>query len=193
MGKITVLIVGLILGMSVTAQPADSLQTVAPKTASADTVPLSSPYEDLMNAPARAAFYSAVLPGLGQAYNKQYWKIPVVYAALGGAAYFYRMNQQEYLRYRQAYQDRLLGYPDAFPDLSTDVLIAAQSYYRRNRDISLMVLVGFYVLNILDANVSAHLRQWDIDDRLSLQWAPPLSIPYGGPAAPLSMRLSWSF
>ncbi len=129
------------------------------------------PFYDI-NAPAKAAFYSAVLPGAGQIYNKQYWKVPLVYAALGTAGYFYFMNQKEYEKYRQAYQNRLLGRPDAFPYLDTDVLVKAQSYYRRNRDISLMAFVGIYILQIVEANVAAHLRLWNINKNLSIapQW-----------------------
>ncbi len=120
-----------------------------------------------INAPSKAAFYSAVLPGLGQAYNKQYWKIPLVYLFLGGGIYLYNQNQNLYLKYRRAYQNRLLGLPDEFPQYSTDILITAQSYYRRNRDLSLMGTLLIYALNIIDANVSAHLRLWNIDDNLS--------------------------
>ena len=196
MGKIIVFIAGLIWPLLLTAQQTDSTATVdsLPRTmqglqnaAPADSASVSI-YKDLINAPARAAFYSAVLPGLGQAYNRQYWKIPIVYATIGGALYFYRQNQTEYLRYRDAYQKRLLGQTDEFPELSTDLLVKAQSYYRRNRDISLMAAVAFYVLNILDANVSAHLRQWNINDRLSLQ---PVVMPQSAYGTGLSLR--WRF
>ena len=60
--------------------------------------------------PAKAAFFSAVLPGLGQAYNKKYWKIPIVYAAIGGGLYFYFDNNNVYKRYRNAYKRRLAGF-----------------------------------------------------------------------------------
>ncbi len=126
-----------------------------------------------INAPAKSAFYSAVLPGLGQAYNKQYWKIPVIYLLLGGGIYLYLYNQENYLKYRKAYQNRLLGFPDEFPQYSTEILIMAQSYYRRNRDLSLMGTILIYALNIIDANVSAHLRLWNINDNLSWQINPP--------------------
>ena len=122
-----------------------------------------------INAPAKAAFYSAVIPGLGQAYNKQYWKIPLVYAALGTGIYFYRQNQMLYRTYRRAYQQRLSGQPDDYPQYSLNVLVEIQQYYRRNRDISLMLTLAAYALNIIDANVSAHLRQWNIDGNLTFR------------------------
>jgi hypothetical protein len=120
-------------------------------------------------APAKAAFFSAVLPGLGQAYNKQYWKIPLVYGAIGAGMYFYINNNNAYIRFRTAYFDRKNGLPDEFPLYQNDVLISAQKYYKRQRDTALMLTILAYVLNIIDANVSAHLKQWNVNDDLSFQ------------------------
>ena len=106
--------------------------------------------------PARAAFYSAVLPGLGQAYNKRYWKVPIVYGALGVSIYAYDRNQKNYLRYRDAYKRRIAGYnDDEFQGLiaSTDRLIDGQDFYKRNRDRSMLFILGFYFLNILDLSL----------------------------------------
>jgi len=125
----------------------------------------NNPYNIL--APSQAAFYSAVLPGLGQIYNKQYWKVPVVYGAMGAGVYFYVSNNNEYLNYRQAYFDRVNGRPDTYPLYSKDVLITALNYYKKQRDTSLLITVLVYFLNIIDANVSAHLKQWNVDDNLS--------------------------
>ena len=120
--------------------------------------------------PARAAFYSAVLPGLGQAYNKKYWKIPIIYAALGTGIYFYIDNTNEYNRYRDAYKRRLAGFDDdEFPEFSEEALIRAQNSLRRNREVSMLVTVGIYALNIIDANVDAHLLQYNVDDNLALK------------------------
>ena len=120
-------------------------------------------------APAKAAFYSAVLPGLGQAYNKQYWKIPLVYGAIGAGMYFYISNNNEYKRFRTAYFDRQNGLPDEFSLYGDDVLISAQKYYKRQKDTALMLTVLAYALNIIDANVSAHLKQWNVNDDLSFK------------------------
>lgn len=130
--------------------------------------------------PARAAFYSAVLPGLGQAYNKKYWKIPIVYAALGTGVYFVVDNQQEYDRYRTAYKLRISGRPDEFdgtgdnPNISEEGLIRAQDILKQNRDLALFITLGLYALNIIEANVDAHL-----DDRAfnrNLSWKPSLYV-----------------
>jgi hypothetical protein len=123
--------------------------------------------------PAKAAFYSAVLPGLGQAYNKKYWKIPIVYAAIGTSFYVYDFNNTAFNRYRTAYKLRLAGKQDEFtsveglPTLSTDALITAQKGFKKDRDLSLLVTSIFYVLQIVEASVNAHLIQFNIDDNLS--------------------------
>lgn len=121
-------------------------------------------------APARAAFYSAIVPGLGQAYNKRYWKIPIVYGAIGTGIYFYSTNNSEYHRYRDAYKQRLKGLDDEFKGQYNDAtLISAQRTFQRNRDLSLIVTIGLYVLNIVDANVDAHLKQFNVSDDLSFR------------------------
>ena len=126
--------------------------------------------------PSKATFYSAVLPGLGQAYNKKYWKIPIVYGALATGLYFYNQNDNDYKRYRNAYKRRLAGFTDdefygsgAYPSISSDGLIRAQSTLKRNKELSILVTVGLYILNIIDANVDAHLLQYNLDDNLSLR------------------------
>ena len=125
-------------------------------------------------APSKAAFYSAVLPGLGQAYNKKYWKIPIVYAAIGIPAYLYIKNDQDYDLYRDAYKRRLAGFPqgslgDPFPNVTNDGLIRAQQQLRRNKELALLITIGMYALNIIDANVDAHLLQFNVDEDLSFR------------------------
>ena len=134
--------------------------------------------------PAKAAFYSAVLPGLGQTYNKRYWKIPLVYGAIGASIYTYDQNHKNYLRYRNAYKRRIAGYKDdEFQNLitSTDRLIDGQDFYKRNRDRSMIFILGFYFLNILDANIDAHLKQYNVNSDLTVK-------PYFN-VAPISAQL----
>ena len=99
--------------------------------------------------PARAAFYSAIIPGLGQAYNKSYWKIPIVYLAIGIPTYLYIENDKELNRYRDAYKSRLDG--------------------RTDDEMAMLFAIGFYALNIIEANVDAHLKQFNVDENLSLE------------------------
>jgi hypothetical protein len=124
------------------------------------------------NAPAKAAFYSAILPGLGQAYNKKYWKIPLVYAGLGAGVYYYTWNQKKYHEFRDEYKRRLDGTSDPnhpiYGDVDNDRLIRAQQFHQRNRDLSALITAGIYILNIIDANVDAHLLQFNVNENLSI-------------------------
>ena len=126
------------------------------------------PYNPL--APAKAAFYSGVLPGLGQAYNKKYWKIPIVYGGIAAGVYFYQRNTEDYNRFRDAYKRRLAGYQDdEFQGVSDARLRDAQKTAGRNRDVSLAMAIGVYLLNILDANVDAHLLRYNLNEDFSLR------------------------
>lgn len=126
-------------------------------------------------APAKAAFYSAVFPGMGQIYNKKYWKAPIVWGALAAPTYFYLTNNSEYKRYRRAYKLRKTGFQDEFTDdlgnisVSLETLERAQEQLRENRDLSLMWGVILYVLQIVEASVNAHLLQFNTDDNLSFK------------------------
>lgn len=150
------------------------------------------PYEPL--APARAAFYSALLPGLGQAYSKKYWKIPIIYAALGTSIYAYKWNNDIYNRFRDVYKARLSGVdPNTleFPSLTNEGLIERQRTYRRDQELSILITVGLYVLNIVDANVSAHLQQYNISKDLSFR--PKINIDQFNARPNYGMTLNYSF
>lgn len=124
--------------------------------------------------PSKAAFYSAVLPGLGQAYNKKYWKIPFVYAALGSGVYFYSTNNNNYNRARTAFKLLKNEKPyefdglDGKPFLSETALISAQKSFKKDRDLSLLVTAGLYILQIIEASANAHLLQYNVDNSLTI-------------------------
>lgn len=127
--------------------------------------------------PAKAAFYSGILPGLGQAYNGDYWKIPLVYGAVGTGVGIAIYNHDLFQKYRTAYKDRIAGRIDEFTVIdengnatqtfTADQLISAQDFYRRNKELSILITAGIYVLQIIEANVDAHLSQYEVEDRLS--------------------------
>ncbi len=136
-------------------------------------------------APSKAAFYSAILPGLGQVYNKRYWKVPIVYAAIGTGIYAYNFNNDEYNRFRDAFKRRRAGFTDdefydinnsgivpGSPDISDQALQDAQERAQRDRDLALAITIGLYVLNIVDANVDAHLKQFNVDEDLAFDFKP---------------------
>jgi len=150
------------------AQKKDTLQVVITNEKLLTENIVKEPYDPL--APSRAAFYSAVIPGLGQAYNKKYWKIPIIYAGIGTSIYFYSNRNKEYNRFRDAYKRRLAGFTDdEFQGIADETLIRAQQREKRNKDVSIAVAVGFYLLNIVDANVDAHLKQYNVSEDLSFQ------------------------
>jgi hypothetical protein len=128
------------------------------------------------NRPSKAAFYSAVIPGLGQAYNGKYWKIPLVYGAIGGSVYAYIFNDREYDRLRTAFQIRLSGGTnDEFsnengtPIITNAGLERAQKVTQRNKELSLLITAAIYAIQIIDANVDGHLSQFNVDRDLSFK------------------------
>ena len=166
----------LIFATSLFAQTTDSLVVKKEERAIVinDSILPKEEYNPL--APAKAAFYSAVIPGLGQVYNKKYWKIPIIYAGMAAGIYFYKQQDKDYDSFRNAYKRRLAGYTDdefygngTEPLISNDRLINAQKSAQKNKDISIIVTVAFYLLNVVDANVDAHLRQYEVSEDLSIE------------------------
>jgi hypothetical protein len=122
----------------------------------------------------KATIMSAVFPGLGQIYNRKYWKAPVIYAALGGLGYWGVNNHIQYKYFsnnlRYEYDDdpgtvNLTGYNSA-------QLIEQKKYHQKYRDIAVMLGILVYLVNVIDANVDAHLKTFDVSDDLSLQLNP---------------------
>jgi hypothetical protein len=129
----------------------------------------------------RAALYSAIIPGLGQAYNKKYWKIPIIYA--GGIALVLgiQFNDHYYHVFQTAYKYRVDGdsttvddYVNIYPDPNS--LLIRRDYYRRSRDLLYIIAGIVYVANIIDAYVDAQLSNFDVSDNLSLRAQPILDF-----------------
>lgn len=140
------------------------------------------------HSPRKATIYSAVLPGLGQIYNRKYWKLPIVYGGFATLGYFINFNNERYTLYRQAYSDIIDNdpYTNSHLDLKvnpsffkpeniaqlTENLRRAKDGWRRNRDLVVIGTVVFYAVNIIDASVDAHFFNFDISDDLTINWAP---------------------
>ncbi len=167
-----------------------------------DGIAQKEPYDPLR--PAKAAFYGAVLPGLGQIYNKDYWKLPLVYGALGSSIYGVSLNNRQAERFRTAFKLRLAGRIDEFTDVTTidgvttttevfsdDALLNGQEQFRRRRDLFILVSAGVYILQIIEANVDAHLSQYDVDDDLT--FGPSLYFDDIGQTMNYGMTLSYKF
>jgi hypothetical protein len=131
------------------------------------------------HSPALAGGLSAVLPGLGQAYNKKYWKIPIDYAGFAGAGYLVYHFSTEYIKYRDEYRIRIdkkdnLRNPD-YKILDDNNVNAYKLQYQRYMQFSILALTLWYFINILDAVVDAHLMSFDVSSNLALHIAPDIS------------------
>ena len=113
---------------------------------------------------------STICPGLGQVYNKKYWKIPVIYSALGTSIYYYIKSNNTYHEYRSAYISETDNDSNTINNsgYSTSNLITLQDFYRNQRDLSGLLFLLTYCLNIIDASVDAHLTNYNLNDNLSL-------------------------
>ncbi len=127
----------------------------------------------------------AILPGGGQVYNKKYWKLPIVYAGFGVIGYLAVTNRSEYLKYHDAYIcSATLGEQCEDPlaqKYSTDDLKSIRDYYRRNTELSFIAGAAWYILQMVDAVVDAHLYYWNVSEDLSLKVEPVITPVYGVP------------
>jgi hypothetical protein len=132
--------------------------------------------------PTTATIRSAILPGLGQIYNKKYWKLPLVYGALGTTAAIYFYNVKNYRSLKQAYiyltdnnpgNDSLVD--PSYSNLSVNAIRSYRNSFRQNVDYSVLFFIVFWGLNVVDATVDAHLKLFDVNDDLSLQLKPGYS------------------
>ena len=129
------------------------------------------------HSPTKATLLSMALPGAGQAYNKKYWKIPIVYAAIGSAFYFAREQDRLFNEFKDAYVARVDDDPNTVDDKYANVysdenLLNLIDYHRANRDLLYVLTAVAYVLNVVDAAVDAHLYHFDVSDDLSATLKP---------------------
>ncbi len=159
------------------------------KSQTKDTIPKKVNYKQAR----KAAIFSTILPGLGQGYNKKYWKIPIIYGGIAGLGYLALRNQANYAYYRK----NLLALTDEDPNTTNEIpnydqsgLQSEKLRYKKNRDFSIIGVAGIYVLNIIDANVDGHLKTFDVGDDLSLQ-IKPVFVTNLGYAAGLKIKLTF--
>ncbi len=143
--------------------------------------------------PNKAVWYAALVPGGGQIYNRKYWKLPIIYGGYLGCVYAFNFNQRYYKSYSNAYRDLVEDNPAKsyldFVSPSFDVNNAANKQwlekalkrkkdsYRRDRDLSVIVMLGVYLLSMVDAYVDASLYHFDISPDLSLRIDPAIIEP----------------
>ncbi len=179
-------------GIGVSGQERVKADSAHVKPAVTDSIAVKSPdkAEQRVHSPKKATIYSAVFPGLGQIYNRKYWKVPLVYIGFASLIYAIDWNNDYYTRYRQAYIDISDSDPtsNSFKDLDIEGhwdfddpsqveqfktrLEKAKESSRRYRDLCIIGTAAFYALNIIDASVDAHLFNFDISDDLTVNWMP---------------------
>lgn len=201
----------------------DGVKVIASDTipvVSSDTIPVATPFDPFSDFdqweerdveynpdPTRAVWMSALFPGLGQVYNRRYWKLPLIVGGYLGLAYATSWNNTMLTDYTRAYRDIMdtdpttNSYMDFFPPTVSEesldkqwlsrVLQTRKNYFRRNRDLCIISMVGVYLLAMVDAYVDASLSHFDISTDLSMDVSPVL-IQDGRNKLP-SVGLLWAF
>lgn len=193
-------------------EPVDTITTASGDTILNVVVDPESPYgldgKRIFNpSPTRAVWLSAMLPGLGQIYNRRYWKLPIVIGGFMGLGYATNWNNNQYQDYSQGYRDLLDNDPNTnsymnfFPPTTTEgdldrqwlqqTLKSRRDYYRRNRDLCIICMVGLYLLCMVDSYVDASLAHFDLSPNLSMDVQPAIYMePSGGKPA---VGINWAF
>ncbi|WP_029904753.1 DUF5683 domain-containing protein [Prevotella sp. 10(H)] len=155
----------------------------------------------------KAVIYSAIFPGLGQFYNRKYWKLPIVYGGALGITYAITWNGRVYNDYNQAFRDLVTGsgtsYNNYLPsgmtvddygrDRLQDALRRKKDFYRRNRDLAIIAAIGVYALCMIDAYVDAQLYDFDMSPDLSMRVAPVFWPPTSYSKASIGLQCSINF
>jgi len=182
-----------------------------------DSLKVIAPVSKVIRSPKKASIYAALFPGLGQIYNKKYWKLPIVYGGYAGLIYILGWNNNQYKDYFQGYRiisqytsaasmkpaereflDNLIKNPSiSLDNPSTFTYISGQlqtgkDYYRRNRDLTIIGIAALHVLSIIDASVDANLFDFDISDDLSMR-IQPLPLYLGNQNMVMGFNLSINF
>ena len=145
--------------------------------------------------PNRAVLMSALVPGLGQVYNKKYWKIPIIYGAGGAFAYYLGYYQDKYIKFRTALRQRRRR-PDRISLTDGNMIMSSlstgQDYYRRYRDLNALGITSIYFLNIVDAMIDAHFFYYDVSDDLTMHIQPAVFNTPGATSS-LGLQINFSF
>ncbi len=127
--------------------------------------------------PKKVTVMAMIFPGVGQIYNKKYWKAGIVYAGFGGLMYSYKLSSDSLAKYQNILITKLnkdSATVDNYPTLTAAGAARSRDFYRRNRDFTIIGFVALYALQIIDANVDAHLKEFDINENLSLHISPDI-------------------
>ena len=125
------------------------------------------------HSPKKATLLSTFIPGAGQIYNRKYWKVPLIYGGGATFVYFIGVNNRYYKKYSRLYEQKVNGTIDElYANINEESLRRERENWRRNRDLNYIGLGFLYFLQIIDANVDAHLFEYDISDDLTFRYQP---------------------
>ncbi len=141
--------------------------------------------------PKTATYAALIIPGAGQAYNKDWWKIPIVWAAYGGIGYSIYFHYTQYKLFDKRVVDYLAN-PMDFPGVNVSVLRDGRDYYRKYLEYSYLGAVLIHVLAATEAYVAAHFKKFDITDELSLRITPQIQA-YPGNLQPMQAGVAMHF
>ena len=127
--------------------------------------------------PGKAMMYSLLLPGLGQAYNGEYWKIPFYWGCLAGAVHYYDVNQTNYKRFKRIHNEATSPDSGYSESISAQTALYYRDLYRRYRDYSVLAIAAFYLLQVIDANVFSYMQDFEVSDDISMQIRPAVLAP----------------
>ena len=184
-------------------------------TISNDSLKVTAPVQKEQRSPKKASIYAALFPGLGQIYNRKYWKLPIVYGGYAGLIYVLGWNNNYYKDYYQGYmivsqntsaatlkpEERLflenmiknpsirLENPTTYTYITTQ-LKSGKDFYRRNRDLTIICIAALHVLSIIDASVDANLFDFDISSDISMRIEPmPVNLGSQNPGLGLNLAI----
>lgn len=122
------------------------------------------------HSPKKATIYAAIIPGIGQAYNRKYWKVPLVWAAMGGVGYYTLDNARKMRKINDTLRAFYIKYNDTLA--ANPLHLQTRNRYRQHRDMGILAFTALYVLQIIDATVDAHFYKLDFNQSLSASLRP---------------------
>ena len=182
-----------------------------------DSLKVFAPVSKVVRSPKKASIYAALFPGLGQIYNRKYWKLPIVYGGYAGLIYVLGWNNNQYKDFFKGYRiisqyssaaamkpaerkfldNMIKNRSISLDNQSTFTYFSAQfksgkDYFRRNRDLTIIGIAALHVLSIIDASVDANLFDFDISDDLSMR-IEPVPVNFGNQNLVMGLNLSINF
>ena len=143
--------------------------------------------------PGKATLYAILVPGLGQIYNGEAWKVPVYWGVIAGGVHFFMLNRTNYLRFRNIYREATDEETPYTGPISKETALYYRNVYREYRDYSILAIAAGYLLQIIDANVFAYMHDFDVSDDITLNITPTVMSPVYAQRPAMGVRFGLSF